>query len=219
MMIRALEFPLQYDVLPHAIFWRPLRYFAAQIRDDEDGLDSFQAASFCIGNHINFDLRKYRGHPDFTVTMYLPHAIEDMQEILNIVKSVIVGLQVPESAVAWRRGWNFQFGLLTRSDDRLRESEARILALKIAAQRPRRTASTEYIKGQIPQYIQLTREDLQPSKSRKNEERWQQIIGNVISHKATASGPFEMGYAVRTEDGLSVTKQGLSYLNNMGFSV
>jgi hypothetical protein len=43
---------LDYDVTPLAIFWRALKYFTVPIRDGEDGLDQFQAASFTIGNDI-----------------------------------------------------------------------------------------------------------------------------------------------------------------------
>jgi hypothetical protein len=57
-----------YDVTPQAIFWRAQKYFTVPIRDGEDGLDAFQAASFAIGNDVRFDLRTYAGHPAFTLT-------------------------------------------------------------------------------------------------------------------------------------------------------
>src|SRR5216683_1835963 len=157
-MIRPSQYGPEYEVVPQAIFWRPLSYFATSLREDEDGLDFFRAASFTIDNEINFDLRKYRGHPDYTVTVYL----------------------------------SFEFGSLQRRDeDRLRESEARILALKIAAQCPNHTATTEYIKQQVPKYIPLSKNDLLPSHTRKREALWQQIVGNVVSHQKTLAGPFK----------------------------
>jgi hypothetical protein len=55
-MIKQLKFLQSYDVVPQAIFWRPLVYFTTRIFVGEDGLDQFQGASFCIGNSINFDL-------------------------------------------------------------------------------------------------------------------------------------------------------------------
>jgi hypothetical protein len=103
--------------------------------------------------------------------------------------------------------------------DRLREPEARILALKIAARCPDRRATTEYIKQQIPTYYPLSELDIQQSPSRKKEARWQQIVGNVVSHQKTLSGLFANGYAVRTADGLSVTGAGIDYLNSIGFLV
>jgi hypothetical protein len=219
-MIRPSPYAPEYEVVPQAIFWRPLSYFATSVREDEDELDIFQAASFTIDNNISFDLRKYRGHPNYTVTVYLSFDVEALRDILKIIELIIMEMALPEYAVAWQRGWDFEFGSLQRRDaDRLREAEARILALKIAAQCPNRTATTEYIKQQIPEYIQLSSHDLVPSPTRKGEALWQQIVGNVISHRDTSAGPFKMGYAVRTENGLSVTNRGLTYLNNMGFVV
>jgi hypothetical protein len=219
-MIRLSPYAPEYEAVPQAIFWRPLSYFATSVREDEDQLDVFRAASFTIDNGINFDLRKYRGHPDYTVTVYLPFEIEALSSILEVLRLIIMNMALPEYAVAWQRGWDFEYGSLQRRDgDRLREAEARILALKIAAQCPNHTATTEYIKQRIPEYVQLSRHDLVPSPTRKEEALWQQIVGNVISHRDTSAGPFKMGYAVRTENGLSVTHQGLTYLNNLGFVV
>ena len=109
--------------------------------------------------------------------------------------------------------------LQRRADDRLREAEARTLALKIAAQCPKNTATTEFIKQQIPKYTPLSETDLLRSPTRPREARWQQIVGNVISHQKTRVGPFAQGYSVRTKDGISVTERGINFLNNMGFVV
>ena len=38
-----------------------------------------------IGNEISFDLRKYAGHPDFTVSVYLPMQMENLEEISKII--------------------------------------------------------------------------------------------------------------------------------------
>ena len=48
---------------------------------------------------------------------------------------------------------------------------------------------------------------------------WQQVVGNVISHKDQSTSIFSLGYAVRTDDGICVTESGRDYLSNMGFSV
>jgi hypothetical protein len=101
--------------------------------------------------------------------------------------------------------------------DRLREPEARILALRIAASRPNRDASTTYIKDHIQDYIELTDTDLKPSPTRIQEERWQQIVGNVISHINTTTSIFNRGFAERTDDGIKVTDLGLKHLAKLGF--
>ncbi|WP_431283214.1 hypothetical protein ACQW02_28080 [Humitalea sp. 24SJ18S-53] len=216
--INIIKYKPEYDVAPQAIFWRALKYFTTKIRHDEYGLDEFYACSFVVGNDVRFDLRVYAGHPEFAVTLYLPRYVRDKEEILRVIKIVIKEMVIPRDAVAWRRGDPFVYGELKRPrGDRLRESEARILALKIAAQQPSRTASTRFIKSEVPKYTELSEDDRRPSSSRRNEALWQQIVGNVMSHKTTPAGPFELGYATRTSDGLSVTDKGMAYLNSMGF--
>jgi hypothetical protein len=217
--IRRLSYEPDYDVLPQAIFWRPLKYFTMIIRDGEDGLDLYKAASFAIGNEIKFDLRVYRGHPELTVTLYLPDEVTDEARISEIIDLVIRELVLPPPAVAWRRGQTFDMTkqLERRPDDRLHEPEARGLALKIAAQQPGRAASTQFLKKEFPKYIELSAADRAQSKSRANEAVWTQVVGNVISHQKTQEGPFAKGYARRTADGLSVTQRGINYLNSMGF--
>ena len=216
--IRMVKYEPDYDVIPQAIFWRALGYFTVIVRDGEDGLDEFKAASFTIGNDIKFDLRAYAGHPELTVTLYLPNIITDLTEISRVIKIVIRDMAVPKNAVAWQRGEPIEYGNLTRPKaDHLREAEARILALKIAAQRPNRTATTAHIKREVPNYIELSEVDRRKSTTRIKESMWQQIVGYVISLQDSPQGPFVKGYARRTRDGLSVTEKGMDYLNSMGF--
>jgi hypothetical protein len=216
--IKIMQYEPDYDVIPQAIFWRPLRYFTMIIRAGEDGLDEFEAASFTIGNDTRFDLRTYAGHPEFTVTLYLPDYVNDQDEISRVIRVVVRDMFIPKRAVAWQRGQKFEYGDLKRpKDDRLSEPEARILALKIAAQCPNRTATTHFIKTEMPKYTELSAADRRPSPSRPKEQVWQQIVGNVVSHHKTPPGPFAKGYATRTRNGLSVTEKGVDYLNNMGF--
>jgi hypothetical protein len=74
-----------------------------------------------------------------------------------------------------------------------------------------------YIKSEIPRYIELTEIDLKPSLTRPQEERWQQIIGNVVSHQRASTSLFNKGYAERTDDGIRVTDAGIGYLSKLGF--
>jgi hypothetical protein len=220
MTVRILKYEPDCDVIPQAIIWRPLRYFAMTIRDGEDGLDRFKAVSFAIGNDIRFDLRVYRGHPELTVTLYLPQDVNEDARIKDIIDIVIREMLIPMTAIAWRRGQPFVIGapLERPKDDRLHESEARILVLKIAAQQPGRAASTQFLKKEVPKYIQLSPQDRAQSKSRPREQVWQQIVGNVISHKKVRAGPIAMGFAIDMQGGIKVTRQGMDYLNSIGFS-
>ncbi len=219
MAVRILRYEPDYDVVPHAIIWRPLRYFTNNIRKGEDDLDQYQGASFAIGNDIRFDLRSYRRHPGLTVTLYLPDEADESDAKINeILDIVFKAMSVPPTAVAWRRGQAFEYGKLERpKEDRLLEPEARILVLKIAVQQPGRSAPTEFLKKEVPKYTELSVKDHERSRSRSREELWQQIVGNVISHRSVREGPIAKGYAIKTANGIAVTTKGVTYLDNMGF--
>jgi hypothetical protein len=207
------------DLAPQAIFWRPVRYFTNRILYGQDDLDEFEGASFSIGNHISFDLRTYKGHPDCTVSLYMPMEFREPTEISRITDEIVKAIQIPLTAVAWRRGQDFKYGELMRPvQDRLREPEARILALKIAAASSDGVVTTKNLKNLVPNYFELSAKDRERSQTRSHEQIWQQIVGNVISHQDTPQGPFKRGFAKRTKTGLAITERGRAYLNNMGFS-
>lgn len=206
------------DVTPQAIFWRTIYCFALKPDRCQDDLDDYDGASFTIGNQISFDLRHYDGHPPSTVTMYLPLSTNADSSIKDLIDTVLESLEVPETGVAWRRGEDFEFGTLPRKPaDRLREKEARLLALKVAAECKNYAASTTYIKKRIPEIVPLTEKDLEQSKSRPREKLWQQIVGNVISHSGSSRSIFKLGYAEKTVDGIKITKKGVNYLKSVGF--
>jgi len=219
-MIRLRRLASDLTPSPSAIFWRPIEYFADHIESGEDSLDAFQSASFEIGNQLIFDLRHYRAHPNFTVTFYLDAAIEDEALIQDAIWSAVEGFGLPRQAIAWRRGDDFTAGNLTRtSEDRLREKEARILVLKVAAQSKNRSATMEEIRREIPKLFPLTERDRVASPSRRNEQLWQQIVRNVVSHQNSAKSLFKLGFAVKHESGVKITTKGISYLKSIGFSM
>jgi hypothetical protein len=221
MPVRVLNYEPEYEVVPHAIVWRPLRYFTLTIREGIDDLDHFRAASFAIGNDIKFDLRVYCGHlnPEFTVTLYLPEEVTDRTKISEIIKTVINEMFIPLTAFAWRRGERFEYGELhRRKTDRLFEDEARLLVLKIAAQQTNRSATAKTIREEVQNYIELSPLDRIASKTRPREQMWHQIIRNVTSsHQHGKRGIFGMGWAEKKGDLLKVTDTGLAYLNSIGF--
>lgn len=222
MTVRVLKNLLEFAVAPQAIIWRPLRYFTLVVQQGEDDLDKFQGASFAIGNHVRFDLRVYHGHihPEVTVTLYLPEDIRDQESISATVSLVIREMDIPASAVAWRRGQAFRFGELDRSpEDRLKEREARIIILKIAASQPSRSASIETLREEIPKYFDLSPADMARSESRKSERLWHIVIRNTMSsHRTGKQTIFAQGFAEKIPGGLRVTRRGMDYLNSIGFS-
>jgi hypothetical protein len=221
MAVRQVFYEPEYDVVPQAIFWRALKCFTMLIREGADGLGLFEAASFEIGNDIKFDLRSYSGHPKFTVTLYLPGDIVEEGQISEIIKIVIDEMIIARSALTWQRGQDFEYGKLERvPTDRLREEEARILVLKIAATQPDFVASVDFIKKEVPTYIELSPDDKKRSETRKNELLWQQIVRNVTSsHQTGKRGLFGQGFAEKIPRGIKLTERGIAYLKSLGFSV
>ncbi len=217
-MIRLLRIPNALTPSPQAIFWRPVAYFAQEIRKGEDGLDAFDAASFLIGNDLSFDLRHYAGHPDFTVTFYLDALITDVDGIKDAIHRVVTGFDLPESAVAWRRGDSYAAGMLGSPPRmRLGEGEARGLALKIAGRAKDHFASMRMIRDELPRIYPLSNLDKVKSQTRPAEQLWHQIVRNVVSHKGSGNSLFSRKLAVRAGDGLRVTEAGLTYLKSVGF--
>jgi hypothetical protein len=153
------------------------------------------------------------------VTLYLPEDVSDEEQIAKTVSAVIAEMQIPVSAVAWRRGDTFKFGQLERKqEDRLRESEARLLILKIAASKPTRSASILQLREEIPKFFDLSRIDRSLSPSRRNERLWQIVVRNTTSsHTTGARTIFAQGWAEKIPGGLKVTKSGMNYLNSIGF--
>ena len=222
MTVHIVKYEPAIDVVPHAIIWRSLRYCTLVVREGKDDLDKYKGASFAIGNDIRFDLRVYQGHihPEVTVTLYLPEDVRDERRVSEIVSSVIKAMEIPVSAIAWRRGQKFQFGKLERSpQDRLQEREARILVLKIAASQPERSATIGRLREEIPRYFELSPADKTRSPSRKNEALWQIVVRNTMSSHTTGTRSiFAQGWAKKIPGGLKVTRRGMDYLNSIGFS-
>jgi len=99
---------------------------------------------------------------------------------------------------------------------KLREPEARLLALQIAAKCPGHEATTTQIKDSVPDYRELSPADLAPSPTRPGEKTWQQIMGNVVSHQKTTTSIFSRGFAERTRNGIRLTEKGIGMLKAKG---
>ena len=63
------------------------------------------------------------------------------------------------------------------------EHDIALAAMKFLKTQPKLTATTSAVKKNIPNFIQLTDDDRAQSETRENEELWQQIVGNIVSHR------------------------------------
>ena len=74
--------------------------------------------------------------------------------------------------------------------------------------------TTEYVKQNVRQYIELTEKDLMPYPSRNpNEPRYYQVVGNLISHRNTLLFTY---IDVVFEDKGKSLKRGLLVINEQG---
>lgn len=100
--------------------------------------------------------------------------------------------------------------------NRTPEDEMRIAALRVAAGKPDGKATTTQIKNEVDRYVSLTPADRLPSKTRPNEAMYQQIVGNIVSHRQSKNSIFGMGWAIYTGNGIQITDVGRQYLNTLG---
>jgi hypothetical protein len=100
--------------------------------------------------------------------------------------------------------------------NRTPEGEMRIGALQVARSKSGGYATTTEIKSEIHNFVNLTPEDYQMSQKRPGEEMYLQIVGNVVSHKASNYSLFNRGYAILQPDGLTITPAGLARLVALG---
>jgi hypothetical protein len=104
----------------------------------------------------------------------------------------------------------------TKDRRRTTENEMRIATLLVAAGKPDGRATTTELKKEVGRYIALTDEDLSPSKTRPHESMYQQIVGNIVSHRVSKNNIFAKGWAIYTGDGVQITDLGLQYLRTLG---
>lgn len=81
--------------------------------------------------------------------------------------------------------------------------------LKILAGRANGEATIGHLKKQIPDFIKLTPGDKEQSVTRPNEELWEQLVRNIVSHKASEGNYIAEGYLTAPSRGrLRITDAG-----------
>jgi hypothetical protein len=147
-------------------------------------------------------------------------ALQEELKVYQVGNKIIIDLPIPDfeglgtfSSRAVGLGLKPEIAI---RDKRTSENAMRIAALQVAASKPRGRASTTEIKSEISKYVTLTLQDLLPSKTRPNEVMYQQIVGNIVSHRASKNNIFAMGWATYTTSGIQITEAGRQYLKTLG---
>jgi hypothetical protein len=102
-------------------------------------------------------------------------------------------------------------------DGRSSEHDIAFAVSKYLATVPSGTATTGAIKMHVPNFISLTSGDKEPSETRPNEQVWQQVVGNIVSHRKDSPENFINRGLINYERGkMSITEAGRAYLKKRG---
>ena len=100
---------------------------------------------------------------------------------------------------------------MARLVDGTDEHEISLAVLRYLNQLHGGGASVSQIKRQLPNHINLTDADREQSGSR-NEERWVQRMGNIVSHRNTPDNIINDGLVTYRRNWLAITDAGRNYL-------
>ena len=101
--------------------------------------------------------------------------------------------------------------------NRTSEHEIALAVLRYLATVPGGEATVTAIKKNVPNFIKLTADDLQPSGTRPNEMVYQQVIGNIVSHRHDSEDNFvNRGLLSYRPRHLKITDAGRNYLKKRG---
>ena len=100
--------------------------------------------------------------------------------------------------------------------NRTSELEYSNAVLRYLAAKPSGEASITAIKKQMPSLLELTSGDLAPSGTRPNERVYQQVVGNIVSHRKLSSENFvNRGLLSWRPRHLAITDAGRRYLKKL----
>ena len=94
-------------------------------------------------------------------------------------------------------------------DDRIRENDVVLPALRLLAAAPGGRLSTTALKRKLIAYFQPDGEDAGPLKNR-NDMKFTQIVRNLKSHKKLEKN----GWAVEVPRGFQITEAGRDYVDS-----
>ena len=96
---------------------------------------------------------------------------------------------------------------------RSNEHDIAFAAMKYLKTCPSKSASTSNVKKHVPNYISLTEDDRAQSPTRDNEQLWQQVVGNIVSHRNDSPDNFINRGLIDYDSGTwTLTSAGEAYL-------
>lgn len=99
------------------------------------------------------------------------------------------------------------------------EYDMSVAVLKYLRHQPYGEASQRELRAAIPHYVDLTDGDREDSPTRPGEQRWEQIIRNIQSHKASPNNFINLGYLEHVwGGGLKITTEGREFISKLDAS-
>jgi hypothetical protein len=93
------------------------------------------------------------------------------------------------------------------------EHDIAFAVMKYLSTVPSQCAEVSSIKKFVPNHIDLTDGDKEPSETRPNEQVWQQVVGNIVSHRNDSPDNFvNRGLLAYDAGTLALTDAGVAYL-------
>jgi Mrr N-terminal domain len=101
------------------------------------------------------------------------------------------------------------------TEKRSSESEITEAVLQVLSDTPSGELSTNHIVKRVPKHIELTAGDKVASETRPNEEVWEQIVRNIVSHKKTDGNAIAEGLLnVPSRGKMRITELGRLHVKN-----
>jgi hypothetical protein len=98
---------------------------------------------------------------------------------------------------------------------RVTETHVANASLKYRATLPSGTATISKIKQELPTYIDLSEADRAISDTRPNEQVWEQLLRNIVSHRGSNGNFIFDGLLEYEPRRLRITDAGRSHLQKM----
>jgi hypothetical protein len=107
-MIRQISWDLLDEELePHALLGKSPSFFEKErdvaFTSGLDDLDYFLAALFMLNEATVFALKRYRGNPKDTTTIFLSPRLRYVDEITRIIAAIVQDLDLSEADILWQR--------------------------------------------------------------------------------------------------------------------
>ena len=87
---------------------------------------------------------------------------------------------------------------------RITEAEIADVVVEILNERATGEATIAELVAEIPEWVELSADDLQPSPTRPGEAIWEQQVRNITSHKTSPGNAIHDGKLIAVSGGLAL---------------